>query len=238
VPKRNAPPRHFIESQLSPTVQAFGFEGGWSVERRPGSKRPHALEELAAGLPPWPCARRGCARMIRWRPSKTASRLPKYCSPCCQARAVDDRRSAKRQAERRKRWDNISANVTPWLCAARGCARMIRWEPVKSRGKRKKFCSTRCRRRERGGLYRARHREQLRRFWRIRAKSPRRREWFRAYEKRRWAQRTAVELDRIHARAKSWRGKQTPEQRERRRANERAWREKRRELKGLGKDGA
>jgi len=68
-------PRRFIESQLSPTLQAFGYGGGWSIERRTKrqAREREPLSALAASLEPWPCAASDCKGMVHWRPKKATT---------------------------------------------------------------------------------------------------------------------------------------------------------------------
>src|SRR5258707_254601 len=114
-------PRRFIESQLNPVVQAFGYEGGWSVERHTKAK------PLFAGLE-WPCARPGCKRMAHRR-GKTGT-IPKYCSKLCAKRVQKARPSEREKA--RVRSKAKSAARTPEQ-KARGreyrAAYMRQWRP-------------------------------------------------------------------------------------------------------------
>jgi hypothetical protein len=105
--------RLYIESQLTPVTQAFGFEGGWGVERRKKGKLAE-LRAQASETPPWPCAARGCKKLIRWEPTKYCRRFRKYCSPRCRARQwaweANRRLTPEQLARAREKWREKTRN--------------------------------------------------------------------------------------------------------------------------------
>jgi len=105
------PPRRFIESKLTPVDLAFGFGGGWGVERRTRrTRRGQRLEELAeiaAEMPPWPCASPRCKRMVRWDPKKTRGKFPRYCSARCSQSEYQRKHVARVRASQSRYYANL-----------------------------------------------------------------------------------------------------------------------------------